>query len=433
MEMHGDLRTGLRQIHQLPVPTLGYLPLWLETLRRRLAADGVAALWCHASDDPAATAEATCWYAPQAPLSACERFAASDWAMPPVAELQRSLAHGELLCGHARRSRGGLAAAPWSLRRPPELAGCLADGDLLDVCLLPAPRACDEEAARSDGADLLPIAPPGVLRLFVSRRRSQPRFTAREVMAFETAAAEFATPPKRPGFPPMTAMTAMTSPAQSLRPEPSGAIGDDVAGTIVWHRRQPEWADPAALTLMRRVWQRMPGRAWPDACVVVQACQTLVDELRLHPSDASSPGVPVCTAVEVPGGTLHLHATHLCGMGGRATERVRIALHLAVPPAIRLLLRLWETGLTPVQREIAMRLLAGQSRAQTREACAIGVQTLKTHLSLMRARLDPVRDASLLLGLGGTATLGSGARALGGRGAPLVEATHSGKMAPRLE
>ncbi|MBN9093508.1 hypothetical protein, partial [Pandoraea pnomenusa] len=49
---------------------------------------------------------------------------------------------------------------------------------------------------------------------------------------------------------------------------------------------------------------------------------------------------------------------------------------------------------------IAMRLLAGQSRAQTREACAIGVQTLKTHLSLMRARLDPVRDAPLLAGLG---------------------------------
>lgn len=424
--MQGDWRTGLRQIHQLPVSTLGYLPLWLETLRQRLAADGVAALWCHASDDPAATAGATCWYAPQAPLSACERLAASDWAMPPVEALQRSLAHGELLCGHARRSRGGLAAKASTLPRPPELAGCLADGDLLDVCLVPA---------RSDGTDPLAIAPLGALRLLVSRRRSQPRFTAREVMTFETAAAEFATPPHRSSFPPMTAMIAMTSPAQPLRPEPSGAIGDDVAGTLVWHRRQPEWADPAALTLMRRVWQRMPGRAWPDACVVVQACQTLVDELRLHPSDASSPGVPVCKAVGVPGGTLHLHATHLCGMGGRATERVRIALHLAVPPAVRLLLRLWETGLTPVQREIAMRLLAGQSRAQTREACAIGVQTLKTHLSLMRARLDPVRDASLLLGLGGTAALGSGARAPGGRGrgAPDVEATRSGKMAPRLE
>lgn len=407
--MQGDLRTGLRQLHQLPLPTLDYLPLWLETLRLRLAADGVAALWCHAPDDPGATAPATCWYAPQAPLSACERLATSDWAMPPVAALQRSLAHGEVLRGHARRSRGGLAAASSTLPRPPELAGCLPDGDLLDVCLLPLPRATGAAAMRSECAGPSAVTPLGALRLLVSRRRSQPRFSAREVAAFESAAAEFAAPLHRPGFPPMTAMTSLTQP---LRPEPSAAIGDDVAGTVVWHRRQPEWADPAALALMRRVWQRMPGRAWPEACVVVQACQSLVDELRLHPSDAASPGVPVSKALGVPGGTLHLHATHLCGMGGRATERVRIALHLAVPPAIRLLLRLWQTGLTPVQREIAMRLLAGQSRAQTREACAIGVQTLKTHLSLMRARLDPVHDASLLLGLGGSAALGREGRAL---------------------
>ncbi|VVD69266.1 helix-turn-helix transcriptional regulator [Pandoraea terrigena] len=425
--MQGDLRTGLRQLHQLPVPTLDYLPLWLEALRLRLAADGVAALWCHASDDPTATAQSTRWYVPQAPLSACERLATRGWSMPPMAELRRSLAHGELLCGHVRRSRGGSAAVPATLHRPPELAGCLPDGDWLDVCLLPVTRATGAVAARSECAGPSAVAPLGALRLLVSRRRSQPRFSAREVATFETAAAEFATPPNRPGFPPMSVMTAMTSSTPSLRPAPSGAIGDDVAGTLVWHRRQPEWADPAALALMRRVWHRMPGRAWPDACLVVQACQSLVDELRLHPSDTASPGVPVCKALGVPGGTLHLHATHLCGMGGRATERVRIALHLAVPPAIRLLLRLWQTGLTPMQREIAMRLLAGQSRAQTREACAIGVQTLKTHLSLMRARLDPVQDASLLLGLGGPAALGRGGRV------PDVDATRSGKTAPRLE
>ncbi|EON14437.1 hypothetical protein [Pandoraea sp. SD6-2] len=412
--MQGDVRTCLRQIHQLPVPMLGYLPLWLETLRIWLAADGVAAFWCHASgesvdvsDIPSISSmpsisDATCWYAPQAPMSACERLAATGWAMPSVAELQRSLSHGELLRGHARRSRGCPGALPTTFRRPLELDRCLPDGDLLDVCLLPMPRAAGAAGEGQARADSSAAAPIGALRLLVSRRRSRPRFSAREVTAFETAAAEFTTAPERPTFPPLTAMA---PPVPNLWPEACGAIGDDVAGTLVWHRRQPEWADPAALALMHRVWRPMTGRAWPDACVVVQACQSLADELTLHPSDASSPGVSgvqVCKAVVVPGGTLHLHATHLCGMGGRATDRVRIALHLAVPPAIRLLQRLWGTALTPVQREIAMRLLAGQSRSQTREACAIGVQTLKTHLSLMRSRLDPVRDASLLLGLGGS-------------------------------
>lgn len=422
--MQGDLRTCLRQIHQLPVPTLGYLPLWLETLRIRLAADGVVALWRHASDDPVAASEATRWYAPQAPLSACERLAASGWAMPPVAELQRSLAHGALLCGHARRSRDGAGASPPTLRRPAELDRCLPDGDLLDVCLLPAPRQTGEVAAW----DARAVAPIGALRLLVSRSKLRPRFNAREVLAFEMAAAEFATAPERPSFPPFTAMS---PPASNLRAQTAGAIGDDVAGTLVWHRRQPEWADPAALALMRRVWQLMPGGTWPEACVVVQACQSLADELTLHSSDPTAPGAQVCKAVAVPGGTLHLHATHLCGMGGRATERVRIALHLTVPPAVRLLLRLWDTALTPVQREIAMRLLAGQSRSQTREACAIGVQTLKTHLSLMRARLDPVRDASLLLGLGGPAAGATVDRASHSRGRGVSEsgAARSGKRA----
>lgn len=112
-------------------------------------------------------------------------------------------------------------------------------------------------------------------------------------------------------------------------------------------------------------------------------------------------------------------------MGGGVTDRARIVLHLAVPPALRLLQRLWETALTPVQREIAMRLLAGQSRAQTREACAIGVQTLKTHLALMRARLDPVRDAALLAGLRGAATVVARPEPRG--------AVQSGSAAPRLE
>ncbi|VVE86425.1 hypothetical protein PBR20603_00345 [Pandoraea bronchicola] len=400
--MQGDVRTCLRQIHQLPVPTLGYLPLWLETLRIWLAADGVAALWCHASGDPAEACAATCWYAPQAPASACERLAASGWAMPPVAALQRSLSHGELLRGHARRSRGCPGALATTFCRPVELDRCLPDGDLLDVCLLPAARPTGEAGAGGETdvrAESSVPAPIGALRLLVSRRNSRPRFSAREVTAFEAAAAEFTTAPDRPNFP---TLTAMAPSAPTLWPEASGAVGDDVAGTLVWHRRQPEWADPAALALMHRVWRPMPGRAWSEACVVVQACQSLADELTLHPSGAVAPGVQVGRAVAVPGGTLHLHATHLCGMGGRATDRVRIALHLAVPPAIRLLQRLWGTALTPVQREIAMRLLAGQSRSQTREACAIGVQTLKTHLSLMRARLDPVRDASLLLGLGGS-------------------------------
>lgn len=416
--MLGDLRTCLRQSHQLPVPTLGYLPLWLETLRVWLGADSVAALWCHASGasglsgapgrvgesaDRHGAPDATCWYAPQAPLPACERLAACGWTMPPLAELQRSLSQGEVLCSHVRHVRGSRGcggssdALPTSLHRPPELEGCLPDGDLLDVCLLPVARAADD-LSQCQGAGTLTAAPIGALRLLVSRDTTRPRFNAREVAAFETAAAEFARAPERPHFPPLATAT---SPGPDLGQRVLGAVGADAVGTLIWHRRQPEWADPVALALMRRVWRLVPGGAWHDACVVVQACQRLADELTLHPSGTTSAGAQVCTAVPVPGGTLHLHATHLCGMGGGVTDRVRIALHLAVPPAIRLLQRLSQTPLTPVQREIAMRLLAGQSRTQTREACAIGVQTLKTHLSLMRARLDPVRDASLLHGLGG--------------------------------
>ncbi len=425
MGVQGDLRACLRQMHQLPVPTLGYLPLWLETLRVGLSADSVAALWCYAQDgvspvsDPSGTAHVTCGYAPQAPLSACERLASCGWVMPSAAELRlspiQSLQHGGVLFGHARKRSGAAkrSMSPSHLHRPPELDACLADGDVLDAYLLPASRAADEHlqptlSREREGASPTWDTPPlGALRLLVSRSRTRLAFSAREVAAFETVAAEFAQSPARPHFPPLLSLSSLTSamlPAVEGRamPEGAGSVCADISGTIVWHRRQPEWADPGALTLMRRVWQLVPGRAWPDACVVVQACQRLAEALTLHPcgmSGAIVSGAQIGTTLPVPGGTLHLHATHLCGMGGRATERVRISLHLAVPPVIRLLARLWDTALTPVQREIAMRLMAGQSRTQTREACAIGVQTLKTHLSLMRARLDPVRDASLLLGL----------------------------------
>ncbi|WP_147284568.1 helix-turn-helix transcriptional regulator [Pandoraea pulmonicola] len=400
MGMPGEWRTCLRQLHQLPVPMLGYLPLWLETLRAGLGADGVAALWSHASADVDVHAGPgeTCWYAPQAPMSACEQLVASGWAMPPVEDLQRTLARGDIACAHARRSRCSGRAASVSLRRPPELERCFPDGDLLDVCLLPAGRgvasAHDADGPGTESAK----APVAALRLLVSRHRARPRFSAREVSAFEDAAAEFTTAPGRPCFP---APAAAGTPIPALCPDDPPANGNDVAGMLVWRGRQPEWADPVALTLMRRVWRLAPGVAWPDACVVVQACQALVDELAFRVAGGASSDAQAHAAVQVPGGTLHLHATRLCGMGGNATDRVRIALHLAVPPAIRLLQRLWTTALTPVQREIAMRLLAGQSRVETREACAIGVQTLKTHLALMRARLDPVRDAALLAGLRG--------------------------------
>ncbi|WP_174990392.1 helix-turn-helix transcriptional regulator [Pandoraea captiosa] len=348
--------------------------------------------------------------------------------MPSVATLQQALVDRAMLRGHARHARRhvrpGRCAEPGPhgsnrsvadvLHRPPELNACLADGDVLDVCLLPVARAAQAPPACDDG-----VAPRatsiGALRLLVSRDRERPSFTTREIGAFEMAAAEFSVVPERPQFP---SFSAMVPASPDVVHAPINAICRDIAGTLVWHGQAPEWADPTALALMRRVWRRSPGRAWPDACVVVQACQRLADELTRHPGGNASALAQVGARVPVPGGTLHLHATHLCGMGGRATERVRIALHLVVPPAMRLWQRLCETGLTPVQRDIAMRLLAGQSRTATREACAIGVQTLKTHLSLMRARLDPVRDASLLLGLGGSGIVG---------------AVGSGKTTPRLE
>ncbi|AJP56186.1 hypothetical protein UC34_02580 [Pandoraea vervacti] len=406
-------------MHQLPVPTLGYLPLWLETLRLWLDADSVAALWCPAPETTevvtadAAAAGGACWYAPQASVAACERLAAGAALMPPAAALQHALVDGAMLRAHARherherhaghRQRGGKRCVADMLRRPAELSACLADGDVLDVCLLPVARAADARPPCDDTAALCATS-IGALRLLVSRGRERPSFTTREIGAFEMAAAEFSVVPERPQFPPFGAMVPASP---EVVQETTRAHCADIAGTLVWRGRQPEWADPAALALMRRVWRHAPGRGWPDACVVVQACQRLADDLTRYPGGNASALAQVGARVPVPGGTLHLHATHLCGMGGGATERVRIALHLVVPPAMRLLQRLCETALTPVQREIAMRLLAGQSRTATREACAIGVQTLKTHLSLMRARLDPVRDASLLLGLGGMGAAGA--------------------------
>ncbi|VVD81782.1 hypothetical protein PMO31116_01136 [Pandoraea morbifera] len=416
--MHGELRACLRQIHQLPVPTLGYLSLWLETLRVGLGADGVVAAWCVGTEvdttEDSMSAQAsslTEWYAPQASLPACEELSVSGGpAMPAGALLPRSPSRDSLLRAHARRSKakgGGEAAI--LLSRPAALDRCLPDGDLLDVCVRPFAATPD---AMVDAQSTTPI---GALRLLVARHPSKPRFNARDVATFEAAASEFAAPPGRPLFPPFPPPLSSTSPSSPAsaatlsssaslpspsRPAAWRAVDDDVTGTLVWHRHQPEWADRSALALMRRVWRAAPGGAWPDACAVVHVCRSLANALMLQPPNEAGAGRQVSRAVLVPGGTLHLHATHLCGMGGRATDRVRIALHLAVPPAVRLLQRLRATALTPVQREIAMRLLAGQSRAQTREACAIGVQTLKTHLSLMRARLDPVRDAPLLAGLG---------------------------------
>ncbi len=430
--MHGELRACLRQIHQLPVPTLGYLSLWLETLRTGLAADGVVALWCEGAEVDAAedstfaqASGVTEWYAPQTSLLACEQMAVSGGpAMPAAAIWPRSPSRDSLLRAHARRARGkGAAQEAISLPRPAALDRCLPDGDLLDVCVRPVAAL---PAAMFDAPSAKPI---GALRLLVGRHRSKPRFNARDVTTFEAAASEFAAPPGRPLFPPLPSSSSPSSPSSAAthssfsalpllssvpspmpappampstsRPAAWWAVDDDVTGTLVWHRHQPEWADPSALALMRRVWRPAPGGAWPDACAVVDVCRSLANALMLQPPNETGAGRQASRAVLVPGGTLHLHATHLCGMGGRATERVRIALHLAVPPSIRLLQRLRATALTPVQREIAMRLLAGQSRAQTREACAIGVQTLKTHLSLMRARLEPVRAAPLLGGLGG--------------------------------
>lgn len=420
--MPRDLRTCLRQLHQLPVPILGYLPLWLETLRVGLDADSVAALWRHAPDGAGETPDLTCCYAPQAPFAACERLAASGWTLPPVADLQRTLAHCGLACGHARRTHGNAHGTRALLGRPPELERCFPGGDLLDVCLLPARRDATSVAGAQDGEPGARAAPVEALRLLVARRGDRPRFSTREVSAFEDAAAEFTSLPGRPCFP---APAACCAPIPLLGQDDAPMSGGNAAGMLVWHGRQPQWADPAALTLVRRVWRLTPGGAWPDACVVLQACQALADELAVRTAGAGAPGAQAFASVPVPGGTLHLHATHLCGMGGGVTDRARIVLHLAVPPALRLLQRLWETALTPVQREIAMRLLAGQSRAQTREACAIGVQTLKTHLALMRARLDPVRDAALLAGLRGAATVVARPEPRG--------AVQSGSAAPRLE
>ncbi|VVE10394.1 hypothetical protein PPN31114_02615 [Pandoraea pneumonica] len=409
MAIRGDLRAFLRQLHQLPVSTLDYLPVWLETLRTLLAADAVAALWhdgLSGQGGQGSHAAGGYWFAPQASMSACERFAASDATMPLSSDGWVAMSRGELIRGHVRRmrppARGGATRIPQPfLTRSAELDACLGDGDVLDVRLMPALRR-EPEASPS-------TVRSGSLRLLVSRARCRPRFNAREVQTFEQAAAEFATASTRSVLPsPGQWNGVVGTAAPCVSPVVSGVADDlatdschDVSGTLIWHDERPEWADPAALSLMQRVWRGASGEVWPDACLVVQACGGLAAELTSQPDDASSPARQACRRMGVPGGTLHLHATRLRNMSARPTERVRIALHLAVPSALRLMARLRATPLTPVQREIAMRLLAGETREQTREACGIGVQTLKTHLSSMRARLDPVRDAALLRGLGG--------------------------------
>ncbi|MGC7404578.1 helix-turn-helix transcriptional regulator [Pandoraea pneumonica] len=395
MAIQGELRARLRQLHQLPVSTLDYLPVWLETMRTLLAADAVAALW---HDSQSGFSTGGHWLAPQASVAACERFAASDATMPLASDGWERMSRGELIRGHARRVRRGNATPPpgHTLTRSAELDACLGGGDVLDIRLMPVLRR------RPDAGEATPRSGP--LRLFVSRAPSRPRFSARDMQVFEQAAAEFAFPSTRPRLPPPGLWSRIIEPsAHCLKDNLTTDICHDVSGTLIWHDERPEWADPAALSLMQRVWRGASGEVWPDACLVVQECGALAAELTSQPDDASSPGRHASRRMAMPGGTLHLHATRLRNMSARPTERVRIALHLAVPSALRLMTRLWATPLTPMQREIAMRLLAGESRAQAREACGIGVQTLKTHLSSMRARLDPVRDAALLRGLGGLA------------------------------
>jgi len=455
MGIQGDLRACLRQLHQLPVSTLDYLPLWLETLRTLLSADAVAALW---HDGDTQRSAAGNWFAPQSPVSACERFAASGGGGGGGASGDDAwfpMSPGGLIRGHARRISAShrmldtAGECSPTLTRAPELDACLGDGDVLDICLMPVlrDRAGQRGAVEAvEGVDAVDVAHPadllqrtGPLRILVSRDKTHRRFSAYEVQTFERAAAEFAIAPARPVLPWPEAGAAVfpvSAFGRDAGDDPIDPLCRDICGTLVWHHGQPEWADAAALGLMQRVWRGASGEVWPDACLVVRECHALAAELTslpeavtpsMSPEFLVPPMSPASAArhasrqVALPGGTLHLQATRLRSMSGRPTERVRIALHLAVPPAIQLLHRLWATPLTPVQREIAMRLLSGQSRAQAREACGIGVQTLKTHLSAMRARLDPVRDASLLRGLGGPGCGVSNA------------SVRSGKTAARLE
>lgn len=430
MAIQGDLRARLRQLHQLPVSTLDYLPVWLETMRTLLAADAVAALW---HDAQSGFSTGGHWFAPQSSVAMCERFAASGATMPLSSEGWLAMSRGELISGHARRvrpaARRGNATPPpgHTLTRSAELDACLGGGDVLDIRLMPVLRR------RPDAGEATPRSGP--LRLFASRAPSHPRFSTRDTQIFEQAVAEFASPSMRPRLPSPGLWNEITEPSvPCLVGDLTTDMCHDVSGTLVWHDERPEWADPAALSLMQRVWRGASGEVWPDACLVVQECGALAAELTSQPDDASSPGRHATRRMAMPGGTLHLHATRLRNMSALPTERVRIALHLAVPSALRLMARLWATPLTPVQREIAMRLLAGESRAQAREACGIGVQTLKTHLSSMRARLDPVRDVALLRGLGGPGSPKSGSETPRGEtgASPVVRPCRSAAAKRRL-
>lgn len=418
MRRRASLRAYLRQLRALALPALQTLPAWLDGARELLDADHVAAVWLDRLGKPDGC------HAPDAGNDVCARLMAGAWPSGPsmgdlasvtaghplIGRWRAHLRGGERISTHWRRLGGQDASAgrsnPIVARRPAigdtrevsstvsilsALSGGARCADVLDACLVPG--RCHDGSATCDGTGTRPSGLPWLL--LVMRDADRAGFDARERTLFDGLAAELAAP--APAW-------ALPSACHALATSVSDKASRE--GTVIWHAGQPEWLDHQAHALLRHGCQGYVDTRGPLATPVMHACGQVVEALDAHPEGGMAQGQDVAEAVverclDVPGGCLRLRAARLQCPLGHPSDRVRVLLRFSPPAELMLLQRLRDTPLSPLQREIALRLMCGQSREAVRAACGMGVQTLKTHLSSMRARLDPANDREILAGLAG--------------------------------
>ncbi|GAB3625755.1 hypothetical protein PTE30175_04321 [Pandoraea terrae] len=418
MKGQADLRAYLRQLSRVGLGSLLVMPEWLAAAGRGFGADGVACVWLDRTLRPGdvyapdlngearlqmAGHLANLTGAPQAPGHPGSRM-----PTPPPGGLAGGYAIGWWRALYRAGHGGDLA--PWLMQ-----AGQFADA--------------------LDGWIRLPNG-TAMLALMLRRARSGP-FHASDVRRFGPLLGDLAD-----GLTQAHAETAAgVAPASMPACAPPGDAFDapGAEGTMVMRAGRPEWLDQGAQGLLcMRLQARPGGGGWPEIAPVAQTCRELAAEASTGaPRDAGnmapdarnreadcgvsvtgqgwpqcdSPPEPAERRIVVPGGCVTVRAMRLRSPGGRPTDRVGISIRHQPPRAVRLLRQLRATALSPLQREIAYRLACGQSRAEIREACAIGAETLKTHISQIRIRLHPCGDAALLADVGlapGPPPLGAG-------------------------
>lgn len=361
------IRLHLRQLLRLPVPFVATLPVWLNTMRSLLGADGGLALWWEDAEGP------PFFLASHAHDIGCESFASSGW---------RPIDVGGACAGRVNAS---LTSAPPAVRALLEGRG---DGEMLSTWV-------------------------GARRLWVglTRRAGAARYNARLVALFEALTAELSCQVASP-LPKCLAATCGPSEGRPAASAGDAAARDASVGTLVMCDATTRWLDRHAWQALRCAWRMHPDGRWPDIAPVAMACERLAREQdAAQVGDAVSPR-DACERMYVPGGEVHLRAATMMNAHGHRSALVRVQLQRHVPPELAWFKRLSGTSLSPVQREVALRLACGQTREAVRTACDIGNETLKTHLALARARLDPAVDAELLAILAGAVRSGKPTRRL---------------------